>query len=242
VRVRIDGDRVFRPAHPWTLTVHALLRHLRARGFDRVPEPLGVVDDQEVLRYVPGESGPAGWAKVVPDQGLRAFARLLREYHDATVGFVAPEGATWALPPGPGDEVVRHGDVGPWNAVWRGDAPVALLDFDFARPGTRLDDVAYALEYVAPFRSDEEALRWHAFATPPDRRGRIETFAHAYGLTDTTGLVDAVIAGQRRDIAHVRDLAARGIEPQRTWVAEGHLDDLAARVRWSETHRDRLSH
>ena len=35
------------------------------------------------------------------------------------------------------------------------------------RPGDPLDDVAYACEYVAPFRDDATCLRWHGFSAPP---------------------------------------------------------------------------
>jgi hypothetical protein len=72
---------------------------------------------------------------------------------------------------------------------------------------------------------------------PPDRRGRIAAFAGAYGLANTTGLVDAVIARQQLDVAHVRTLADLDIEPQRTWVEEGVLDQLAERMRWSTENR-----
>jgi hypothetical protein len=234
LRVVVEGDRVHRPAGWWTPTVHALLAHLHDVGFDRVPRPLGIVDGREVLSYVAGDSGPDGWLRVVPEAGLRAFARLLRDFHEATRGFVPPEDARWAFPAAPSD-VICHGDFAPWNAAWDGLAPVGLFDFDFAGPAAPLRDVAYALEYVAPFRSDETALRWHGFRVPPDRARRIEVFASAYGLTDVDGLVDAVIDRQRLTIEQMVVFAAAGIEPQVSWVAEGDLD---VHVRWSEANRD----
>jgi hypothetical protein len=91
---------------------------------------------------------------VVNEQGLAAFARLLREYHDATVGFSPPEGAAWAVGTGgggpAGSEAICHGDFGPWNVVWKGHRPVGIIDWDWARPAPRLHNVAHALEYVAP--------------------------------------------------------------------------------------------
>jgi hypothetical protein len=239
-RVSVQSDHVVRPAYPWTPTVHALLLHLTANGFDAVPRPIGIADGMETLTFIPGESGVAGWAKIVPEDGLRAFARFLRRYHDATVGFEPPPGgARWAFRSGaaaPG-EVICHGDFGTWNVVWRGEEPVGLLDFDLAEPGVPLLDVAYALQYAAPFCDDEESITFHAYPEPPDRRRRIEVFAEAYGLSGTDGLVDAVIGRQEFDVHHVRSLAARGFEPQRTWVRRGTLDDLKARVQWSREHR-----
>jgi len=238
-RVEIDGDRVSRPAYWWTPTVHALLRYLRENGFDKVPMPLGIADGRETLTRISGESGVVGWRMVVPEPGLRAFARFLREYHDATTGFVAEVGSPWAFQDGAPlpEQVVCHGDPGPWNVVWREGNPVGLVDFDFAGPGDALLDVAYALEYVAPFCDDNEAISWRSYPSPPDRRRRIAIFSDGYGLADTSGLVDAVIARQQLDIVHVRDLAARNVEPQRTWVREGMLDQLAERVRWSRENQ-----
>jgi aminoglycoside phosphotransferase (APT) family kinase protein len=167
------------------------------------------------------------------------MARLLREYHQAVAGFVAPHGACWALsdrPTRPG-QLVCHGDFGPWNVVWDGLRPVGLVGFDFAQPGDALDDVAYALEYVAPFRDDAHAMRWQGFPAPPDRAGRIAVFAEEYALTTVDGLVEAVIRRQQLTCLHVRALAERGLEPQRTWVAHGRCDELAARVQWSRDNR-----
>jgi hypothetical protein len=234
-RITVKGDRVYRPAGWWTPTVHALLTYLRGVGFMYAPEPLGVDGDREVLRFVPGDSGPTGWAWTVPDTGVRSMARLLREYHDAVRGFVPPADARWMLPSGPASPtgLVCHGDFGPWNVVWRDPGPAGLLDFDLAGPGEPIEDIAYALEYVAPFRDDRQALRSHGFTAPPDRARRIEIFAGEYGLSTTDGLTDAVVRRQELTITRVRAIASLGLEPQRSWVAAGFLDELAARVRWT---------
>ncbi|GAA4020936.1 aminoglycoside phosphotransferase family protein [Allokutzneria multivorans] len=233
--ITIDGDRVLRPAAWWTPTVHALLEHLHAVGFDRVPRPLGIEAGCEIVTMLPGDAGRDAWAKATPERGLRAFAMFLRDYHEAVRGFVAPPGAEWALRTGgagPG-EVICHGDFGPWNVVWERSTPVGLIDFDMAGPGDPLNDVAHALEYSAPFRDDATAMRLQDFTEPPDRARRIEIFADAYGLTSTEGLVDKVIERQEAAAVKVVTLAERGLEPQRAWVEGGVLDELAQRVRWS---------
>ena len=134
-------------------------------------------------------------------------------------------------------QLVCHGDFGPWIIVWNGTTPVGLLDFEYARPGDPLDDVAYALEYVVPFRDDATCLRWHRFTSPPDRRRRLKLFAEAYGLASVEGLVDRVITSQRAQGELVRQLANRGHPRQADLVASGYLLELRERVQWSVAHR-----
>lgn len=239
------GATVRHPVQPWTPAVHALLDYLHDAGFAQSPRVLGVEGDVEVLTYIEGESGPDGWAKVVDERGLRAAARLLRSYHDIVARWRAPEQEpVWFTGQrgtgGPG-EVVCHGDFGPWNIVWQGVTPVGLLDWEYANLASPRQDVAYALEYMAPFRDDAECLRWLRYPAPPDRRRRLEIFAEAYGLASTDGLVDEVIAVQRAGLETVQRLADEGHERQRTLVASGHLDELRHRIRWSEDNRQLLS-
>lgn len=237
--VRI-GDTVRRPLEPWSDAVHALLDHLAAVGFTESPRFLGV-DEQgrEVLTAIDGDSGPAGWAPAADPEGLRAMARLLRRYHEAVAGF-DPAAHTWAGQQAPAREgdVVCHGDFGPWNLVWRGTEPVGIIDFDYAWPQPARHDVCYALEYVAPFRDDAEAVRWLRHPGPPDRRARTAVFAEAYGLEGGTALVEELVTGviaQQRLVAdRTLRLAAAGHQPQRDWLAAGDLDRLADRIAWSE--------
>ncbi len=110
--------------------------------------------------------------------------------------------------------MVCHGDPGPWNMVWDGTRAIGLIDWDLAHPGPAMGDVAYALEYFTPFRSDEVACDTadgYHFPDPPDRRARLSAFASAYGLSSTAGLVDRVIDRQSATITHVQDLAERQV-------------------------------
>jgi len=233
------GDTVRRPGGWWTPAVQALLRHLHDVGFVYAPRPGGVDSEgREVLSYIAGESGATGWYRIHSEQGLRRFATLLREYHEAVKDFRPSPDLEWALQPSDPHELVCHNDFGPWNLVYDGDEPVGIIDWDFAAPGPRINDIAYALEYAVPFRDDATALSWHHFAEVPDRRARLEVFAEAYGLTDTAGLVDDVIDRQRLTIVHVEELAARDLEPQVTWVGDATLDESRRLIAWAEENRN----
>src|SRR4051812_3917785 len=73
--VEVDGDVVRRPAHAWTPTVHAFLRHLRSTGLDCVPEPLDISGGTETVSHLPGASGRDGWFAQHPVEGVRSAAR-----------------------------------------------------------------------------------------------------------------------------------------------------------------------
>ncbi len=187
--VRI-GDTVRRPLRPFSLTVQAYLAHLRDAGFTGAPLPLGV-DEQgrEVLSFVPGDVpvNPLP-PETAGDEVLVALARLIRALHEASAGWVPPPGAVWGGTPAntggvtAGAELVSHRDYYPGNVVFRDGLPAALIDFDFAKPTTRLYDIANALWYWAPLRNGDPRDRAPAFADA-DMVHRVAVFADAYGMT-----------------------------------------------------------
>ena len=240
--VEVGPEVVTRPAGEHTATVHAYLRHLRAQGLECVPEPLGIADGVETLRFVEGADGGEGWYHQHTDQGLASAARLLRHIHDAGSGWTPPADAVWGAAALTGESnVYCHGDPGPWNFIWHDNEAVALIDWDYLHPAPRLDDVAYALRWFAPLRSDEHALEWHHFPEVPDRAARVRTFIEAYGDLPAFDVVDAVTERIRAVVALMCDLAERGVEPQRTWVADGAAERDLEEIAWIEEHRDELA-
>lgn len=228
---------------PWTPAVHALLDYLEDAGFPYSPRVVGIDGSFEILTYIDGESGPQGWGKVVDENGLTAAARLLRQYHDTVAAWQPDQEPVWFTGQtgagGPG-EVVCHGDFGPWNIVWQGTSPVGLLDWEYANLASPRQDVAYALEYMVPFRSDEACVEGLRYPKPPNRRRRLELFAEAYGLSSVDGLVDDVVAVQRAGVDTVRQLAEKGHERQVAMVADGELERLQGHVDWTEQNRQLL--
>lgn len=132
------GDTVRRRTGPWTPAVHSLLLHLERSGFPGSPRVLGTDErGREVLTYLEGGTSPDPRVSFATDDALSEVARLLRCYHDATVGFTPPEGALWRFAVGaPREgEVICHNDVAPYNTIVRNGKPVAFVDWDFAAPG-----------------------------------------------------------------------------------------------------------
>ncbi len=119
----------------------------------------------------------------------------------------------------------------------RGDELVGLLDWDFAFPALPRHDFLYALEYSAPFRDDETCLKWHHFASVPDRKRRIEIFADEYGTKNLGDIVSEVAKMQRLVGKYEEILAKRGLQPQMDWVAGGDLAEIEKRAEWTESNR-----
>jgi len=179
----LDGV-VYRPQAPWTASVHALLRHLESVGYRGSPRLVGPGIDsagRQQLRYVGGELvHPYAWS----DRGIIGVARLLRELHDATASFVPPPGAGW-MPwythRPKADPVFGHGDVGPWNIVAHDGVPVAFIDWEFAGPVERLDEVAEAVRLNCQLHGEDvAALR--PLPAPEARARQVALFADSYGL------------------------------------------------------------
>ena len=215
--VRI-GDTVRRPLRPFSLTVQAYLAHLRDAGFAGAPLPLGV-DGQgrEILSFVPGDVPlyplpPA----IAGDDVLAALAGLIRALHEASAGWVPPPGAVWGgTPASTGHitehaELVSHRDYAPGTVVFRGGRPAALIDFDLAKPTTRLYDIVNALWYWAPLRDPRDRSPALADADIPHR---VAVFADAYGMTarQRAGLAPLAVDVVRR--YHEDSRASAGLDP-----------------------------
>ena len=230
--VRI-GDTVRRPLRPFSLTVQAYLAHLRDAGFAGAPRPLGV-DEQgrEVLSFVPGDA--ARWlppAQTAGEDVLAALARLVRALHEASAGWVPPPDAVWGGSPAntgritERTELVSHRDYALGNVVFRDGQPVALIDFDLAKPTTRLYDIANALWYWAPLRDPRDRSPALADADIPHR---VAVFAGAYGMT----------AQQRAELAPLAVGMVRRYREDSRVSAE--LDPVFRRL-WRDGDRDKLS-
>jgi hypothetical protein len=241
VVVRV-GDTVRRSTGPWTPAVHALLRHLEAVGFKYAPRVVGVdAKGREVLSYFEGVTGNMPWpAALFEDDAVMAVATLVRRYHDAVSSFTPPPGSVWrntdrALAPG---EIVRHGDLGTWNMIWRDGSLVGLIDWDFAEPGLAIIDAAYAAKHVVPLRNDKAAsdIGWRA---PPDRKQRLRLFSETYGGVTPAQLLDAVEAYHEISMTRMQTRGGAGEQPWARFLA-GYMDDLQRDMAWLAEHKAAL--
>jgi hypothetical protein len=181
------GDTVRRPPRPSSGPMREVLLRLEQARFDAAPRWLGV-DEQgrDVLHWIEGETftdrtrlhpflGDPSARVTFSVEQLAAAMRLLRRYHNAL-----------------GDDVVCHGDFGPWNLVWRDGLPVGLIDFDTVYRGDASEDVAYALRTFVGYGLVPEPARVLVERT----RGALDAYGRAVD-------VPAVLA-REYDLAEAR--------------------------------------
>jgi thiamine kinase-like enzyme len=146
---------------------------------------------------------------MLTDAALVSIADLLRRYHRAAASF-DPAGYVWPrpIPARFRTGLVSHNDVHPANLVFRDGRAVALIDFDWAGPGSAIWDFASAARYWAPLADDEDIA--------DSRQGRVlerfRLFLHASGLSraERRRTAEAVVANHDWTYAIVTEAAAAG--------------------------------
>lgn len=222
-------ETVRRQLQPNSAFVHALLRFFEEQGVSDAPRFLGV-DDQgrEIVSYIEGycphkrAGQPAGtWS----DGSLTKAFQMLRKFHDVTAGSELA-----------GDqEVVLYGDPAPRNTIYRNGTPIAFIDWDLARPGPRVHDVAQGV------------WQWLDLGAPDycdlaENQRLIRMLAKAYGLTSPELLIDEIIAVQTEVVEDLRrqltgdapavhrelEKAMASVIRERSWVMENKADLASA--------------
>jgi len=238
------GATVRRPLPRRAPAVHALLRHLEARGFDAAPRFLGIDEKgREILSWTEGDCGATDvlWAN---EAAQLACARLLRRLHEATRDFPW-DAHEWLIEdPDPcRHEVVCHHDFAPYNLVFRDGLPVGVIDFDLAGPGPVRRDVAYAAFWSVPlaFGPDDPTARRYAEMDLGAGSPRLRSFCAEYGIPAD----DALLAAVSVQLEHMGDRSAmiRILGPEVTARLEsaGHLDHWQAEAASFGERVERLS-
>ena len=217
--VRRIGDTVVRPIGAHSRAVHALLRHIRKRGFLAAPNVIAVGAATETLSFVPGETSNYPLTPTFrTDEALTCAARLLRDYHDATAGF-DPGGRTWLLDPQEPAEVICHGDFAPYNCAVTEGRVTGMFDFDTAHPGPRMWDVGYG------------AYRWVPLVAPgnvawlgdiDEQARRLRLFCETYGTDAREEVIDSAQERLTELVRVMREWAAEGHEAFAEHIADGH--------------------
>jgi Phosphotransferase enzyme family len=170
------GDTVRRPMPPDPDYVHRLLAHLERCGFEGAPRFLGVDSrGREIVSYIEGATVHHNGFRL-NGEAVAAGARLVRRVHELTAGteFAA------------GSEVACHLNLSQPNFVFRDTIPIAIIDWDVTRPGSRIANLAdFLWAFVHPGVYDDNKAA-----------EMLRVAVDAYGWT-SGGLVDAMLTTVR---------------------------------------------
>lgn len=219
------GETVHRQLNENSDFVHLLLTFLHERSYAFAPRFLGI-DEQgrEVVEHIEGyvphgqPVGPETWSVETMTEVFRQIRRL----HDLTAGAELAGG----------EECVCHGDLSYANTVYRRGRAVAFIDWDWAHPGKRVDDVAYALlQYLSIGQYVDDG--------PEGRAGLVRKLADTYGLpdTETLALVDrmleSLLAARDKQLEFIKMKTPAGKRLEEAGVPSLILQ----RYEWLEKHK-----
>lgn len=229
------GNVVYRTGGPWVPTVHAVLDHLHRQGFGYAPKALGVDGcGREMITFLPGHSMTRPWKPIMfTDDALVQAAVMLWQLHAATHGLELPPDTEWRGGSAGKSvrQVIRHGDLGPWNTLWEGNRLTGLIDWDFAEPGLAITDLAQLALYFVPLRGDHH---WRACGFPerPDFRRRLGTICATYGEFSPDDLVSEIIRLQAATMTDIAERADAGRYPWTMFRDNGEVERTRAEVEW----------
>jgi len=209
------GDCVYRPCCANSPFVHGVLLWLERKNIILAPRFIGIAPDgREITSFLEGTS-PENLG-YFSDAQLQAAGKLIRKLHDALSDF-----------PGcaPG-QTVCHNDLSPCNFMFQGGLPYAVFDWDAARAGDPLDDVAYAAWMWCNVGDEPSA--------PADVGRKVKVLLDAYGLPTESrvNLIEHIHAQTRRVAASA--YAARTPE----WDACARWAEGCGN--WLRTHQEKI--
>lgn len=176
-------NTVIRPTGAWSSAVHKLLEYLASTGFHYSPKAISLESDREILSYIEGEVAMRPWPMaLLAEEGFVAVAQMLLNYHHVIADYVPAPNSVWRISGihWQKDMVIRHGDLGPWNMVWKANKLVGLIDWDFAEPGYPIEDLAQIAWDCVPLYPPKKGA--HAGVAPSEQALRIKILCDAYGV------------------------------------------------------------
>jgi Ser/Thr protein kinase RdoA (MazF antagonist) len=230
-----SGNVVFRSGGLWTESVQHVLRHLEAKGCSFAPKALGIDKrGRDMISFLPGESMWRPWkSHQRGGDALIQIANILKQVHDATRDLVFPDATVWRTGPAgkSPEQIIRHGDLGPWNTLWDGNTLTGLIDWDFAEPGRAITDLAQLALYFVPLRGDKGWLD-AGFSEAPDYVHRLNVICGAYGAFTPDDVIRELDCLQHLEMARTAEWGEQGRHPWDKWLAQGDVEEFRAENEW----------
>lgn len=179
----------------------------------------------------------------------------MRSIHDAGVDFTArscdawqpfefraPAAAEFGQAIFPADVVIGHGDTGPWNVLVTSAGSVSLIDWEFAGPIVRLDEIAATCWLNLRFH-DPDVDAVVPLTTLRDKVALLAAFLSAYGLSRdlwpevVQGMIDYAIRDTAYEAIRLNVSSdARPADESTEWRLAWRSRSAA----WMVRHRDEI--
>ena len=230
------GDRVRKPKGTWWPATRQVLRYLEDAGYPHSQRITSESSDLVDFRYVDGNTISPDLHGADDDHTLIVIGTRVREMHDTLIDFRLDPGTEtvpWPISP-PGNNILCHNDISPWNTVMLDDEVQAFIDWDLVSFGTREWELAWMCWRWAPIYPQGERTAFSA----DSQAARCRTLLEAYGL-DALNLDDFVALIDRRmesALEVVEQLGAQGVPGFDRLLATGmHLSGHEDRA-WLAEH------
>ena len=233
-QVQRIGNTIHRPSYPWTKTINHFLAHLHSKGIKEIGQPLGFHEDgRSIYNYLPGTAALRPWIDILKqEEGLVFLTNFLKRFHLVQSDYEIPSGAIWYVPTEHLQKgtIIRHGDFGPWNTIWQEQQLTGVIDWDFAEPGTVLQDLAQLAWYTVPLRG-ESGWQEAGFPSRPDFKRCLLVICDTYDVS-LSNLLDAIISLQNLEMHRLIELGAKNVFPWSIFYNRGDLSETQQEQAW----------
>lgn len=217
--------------------IHQLLKYLEAKNLADVPRLIDCDENYEYLTYISGKPIFRPWGDAIKeDRFLASAGKWLKDYHRVVADFRLQGDAkfNWGVTRPEPEMIVCHGDLGPWNCIQHDGEFKGIIDWDLARYGYAIDDVAeFAFTFIPICPHSSEAI---AQISDTDKSRRLAVFCEAYQNSQPDEILAHIPIYLTRMNADLRKQASLGIEPFVSFVDRGIADKLDEDKAWIESY------
>lgn len=231
------GNVVRKQRGVWWDATRQVLNHLESVAYPWSPRILAESDQTVDLSYIEGKTIPATLDGGSSPDLLQEIGRRTRQLHDVLDGFRLRPGSTtvsWPVAP-PGDTIMCHNDLSPWNTVLKNGTFRGFIDWDLVSYGTREWELAWMCWRWAPIYPYEQRTRFDA----DEQLQRCRILLEAYGLDalDIRAFAYLIDRRMRCGLEVVEVLGSQGVpgfdrllnagmhlsgHDDRAWLAQNH--------------------
>ena len=232
------AQMVKRPLGAWSPAIHQMLNWLHDHDFDTVPKLIQVTEDSEILSYIEGESILRPWSDVVrQDQWIVQLGQWLRKFQDTAKDFRLNNSAKfiWGTHEPDDHMVVSHGDLGLWNCIHQNGMLKGVIDWDLARYGQPLDDLAYIAIEGVPLRNIVKAAHGHE-VDDTVLYSRLKALCTGYGDCTPKELIEHAANYLEIVAQETVDLAEQGVHPFVSFADRDFFNRYQADIQYIREH------